>query len=172
MVANLKFGLTEEEVRPQQAPLVPGDSWRTPRLGVCDGFQGSSLWVTPGAGWGVPEWKWNRVVLKLSGDDVSFLKLVKVVDLHPRGKQMHIYTHKYNLHTNFVAVHWPPSLLTEYPRWKNSLTEEIRELKGKIWALVLKHVLQICASENCTNIKILFWYPGYFVLSQSSPQFV
>lgn len=43
MVANLKLGLTEEEVRPQQAPLVPGDSWRTPHLGVCDGFQSSSL---------------------------------------------------------------------------------------------------------------------------------
>lgn len=43
MGANLKLGLTAEEVKPQQAPLVPGGSGRTPRLGVRDDFQGSSL---------------------------------------------------------------------------------------------------------------------------------
>lgn len=60
MVAKLKL-LTNKEVKPKRAPLLPRGPCRKPLLGFSDGLQGLFLFVTQGAVLSNLKTKWVQV---------------------------------------------------------------------------------------------------------------
>lgn len=55
------------------------------------------------------------IVFNIFGDYILLFEADESCGASPQGKNI-VYAHKYN--TNFVGVHWPPSLSTEYPKLK------------------------------------------------------